>query len=235
MNVTPNQIKVLTAALAGAGLGWFIGSVVVEVIHQKKEQRLLPEYYTTNEEGNTVMITDEKAKATASNDRVDYTIHYSTQARPELKDLMKKYEEEDKTESIRDVEPRTEEEIEELHDEDDADYDFDDPDDIDPVVITASQYQQDSDHAHVVLHWFDDEVMTDAKGNAINRFENIVGEEAVLSFGILSEDDDRVYIRNSEKKAMYEIIRQNCDFVASSRIVKRNIFKDNGEEDDNSK
>jgi hypothetical protein len=221
MNTT---VKVLIGAGIGAGIGYFIGTVIVEVIHLREEEYygIKPDVILEDEvKDNRKVLTRNRRKL----DTKDYTKHYSTEGQPELAALVAKYNGD------------RQEEVEEISDSSNEEEEFDIPEDekkeTDPSIISVSEFANAGDEFDcLTLHFYDDDVVTDEHGNPIDRPEQILGSDALISFGMLSEDEDVVYVRNLAKKAMYEVVRLNKDYSAPEprrRRVKEEK-DDNGED-----
>lgn len=72
-----------------------------------------------------------------------------------------------------------------------------------PYVITPDEYQL-SDYETETLIWYSDKILADSDGNIIHNINEVVGPEALSTFGRYL--DDTVYVRDDSKKIDYEII-----------------------------
>lgn len=216
-------IKYVVGGAVGGAIGYFVGSVIVEMILYKAqlaEEAEAGEYYTDaddkSQEEPTNVTTPKKLVVNAPAKK-NYTKHFEHEDRPKLAELTKKYqapiEDRDTTEEenaeMTDKEDEWEVEIEMLEDTDHE-----------PVmVISVDEYASDDAMEHVTLRYYDDDVVTDENNNPIDRPEMLLGDDALVSFGQLSQDEDIVYVRNLPKKCMYEVVRMNKDF--SEPVVSR--------------
>lgn len=81
-------------------------------------------------------------------------------------------------------------------------YDKSDPKD--PYVIPPEEYGDNEEYEEILLTYYVDGVVTDDNGEIIDDVEEIIGH-ALESFGEYEEES--VHVRNDERKAYYEIIR----------------------------
>ena len=72
-----------------------------------------------------------------------------------------------------------------------------------PYVITPDEYQL-SDYESETLIWYSDKILADVDGNVIHNINEVVGPEALSTFGRYL--DDTVYVRDDSNKIDYEII-----------------------------
>lgn len=224
-----NNIKILIGAGIGAGIGWFVGAVIAEMIALKSfdyenceeyqdHYKDVPEEYTVLERNSTKVSKREKSK--------DYTKSFKS-----LQELASKYgmnvvTPDPNDETIKGMTPdyTIEDELFEIDDS---------PKDIE--IISFAEYANDPEGFEAVtLHYYDDDVVTDEKDNPISRPEQLIGDEALVSFGELSDDEDVVYIRNTPKRALYEVVRLNRVYASSpSRAKARDRIDKMGEEEEN--
>ena len=211
-------------AAVGAAAGYFAGAVIDEIITQRQaashdlidwedheDYTHVPDAEDDDEEEKLIEVIP-MAKEKSKKDPVDYGQYFADIGRPDIAALVEKYNgsknvtEDDDEESMDADEYLEMEEILDESDEEDLDL-------VDPRIISLEEYANDSSHAHVILHYYDeDDILTDARRNPINKPEKLLGEDALVSFGELSEDEDIVYVRNAAKGAMYEVVRQNAFF-----------------------
>lgn len=81
----------------------------------------------------------------------------------------------------------------------------------DPAIISFEEYlNSEMGFSKTTVHYYsEDDVLTDDQDNPVANPEKFLGPDALVSFGELSEDEDVVYIRNTEKKSEYEVVRLN--------------------------
>ena len=72
-----------------------------------------------------------------------------------------------------------------------------------PYVISPDEYR-DSPYEAQTLIWYADKILTDDDGNVIHNINEVIGPEALSTFG--RYEDDAVYVRDDENKIDYEII-----------------------------
>lgn len=156
-----------------------------------------------------------------------YTEFFTQEGKPELAALVAKYndgvlvETEEPSTGI-DPDYMIEDELEQ-----------DVPTDI--MVISKAEFANNADYeVHTFKYYQGDDVVTSDNDIPIPHPEDILGDEALVSFGIQSEDPDIVYIRNDIKNALYEIVRTEKSFGAPPRRVRRDTpmkEEENAEED----
>lgn len=84
-----------------------------------------------------------------------------------------------------------------------------------PYVITPDQYN-DSEYESVQLIWYSDKVLADTDGNIIHNINEVVGPEALSTFGRYL--DDTVYVRDDDKKIDYDIAWSPKKYSSISRF-----------------
>lgn len=84
-----------------------------------------------------------------------------------------------------------------------------------PYVITPDEYQL-SDYESETLIWYSDKILADADGNVIHNINEIVGPEALSTFGRYL--DDTVYVRDDSKKIDYEIIWDARKYASVNKL-----------------
>lgn len=229
-----NWVAKLVGATIGAGIGYFVGSVVVEVIHMREDLSDVDyddlEYPHEEDETNLEMkepglIMGQKRNQTKQTRIKNYTEYFNKQGKPELAALVAKYNNNELLEdvAVQDTVPVP-----------DFDPDEVDPDiPTDPSIISVDEYVNASGYEVVTLKYYEDDVVTDEYDNPIDRPESFLGDDALISFGELSGDEDIVYVRNEAKHAMYEVVRTNKEYsvpvAKRHRAVKKE--EDNAEED----
>ena len=228
--------KKLIGATIGGAVGYFIASVIVEYIKLKEELTSFgPEVtavwideYTQKEEIKTMKNTEPAKKR-------DYTQFFSSQDRPDLADLVKKYNGEKELEFDPPVTPMEEEE--ELYTDSDEQLE----DTPQPIrVITLMEYANDDEYEHITLNAYDDDVVTEGSQDIlIKNPEELIGEEALVSFGEgTNGDEDVVYVVNDNLKKMYEVVRTNKEYattkIRKARRAALSKKENNNEEEPNS-
>lgn len=198
-------LAMLIGAGVGGSLGWFVGSVVVEIIKLKEFPWEDYEYEDLDEDpGNDDETNEGKAPVKKSQRVKNYSEYFSKIGRPDIAELTMKYNEgkiEGESPSGITIEDGVEDEFEVPEDEVDSDF----------RIVSLAEFAN-SDLECVTVSYYDDDVVTDANNVPIRNPEEIIGEEALLSFGVLSEDENTVYIHNTKKDVMYEVVRTNQNF-----------------------
>lgn len=216
-----NNLKVLIGAAIGGGIGYFVANVVIEIIYLR-EQTDTPEELDTIDDGYGSVTEDEfsdketfQRPTKMSTKEKNYTKHFIANERPELKELVRKYNTGELGEEPRILD--AEEVNGPIADLEEFETPEEDPDvPTDPSIISRAEYSGNTEGlACITLHYFDDDVVTDEQDIPIDRPERILGDEALFSFGVESEDEDVVYVRNRAKKCLYEVIRLNKEYGAS--------------------
>jgi hypothetical protein len=229
-----NTLKIATGAVVGAGVGWFIGAVIAEYINLIEEEKHF--HYQDGEmpleetEENQRPIEMSKHKQPKRVVTVDYTRAFTVEDKADLQALAAKY-----NQGIIPPDPDLDVAGENTWvDEDDNTIDSG------PIrIISAAEYAvSDNGYQHITLLYFDDDVVTDENRKIFNDPEKLIGEEALVSFGVLSEKEDTVYIRNDEREKEFEIIRMDEPFIndQKARNAKADRFdhvkEDEGEGED---
>lgn len=62
------------------------------------------------------------------------------------------------------------------------------------------------------LIYYDDDVVADESDTVIFEWKDLIGEDALVSFGEKSQDSDIIYVRNNELKTDYEVIREKLSY-----------------------
>ena len=78
-------------------------------------------------------------------------------------------------------------------------------DDDEPEVIPPDEFGDIEDYEQIGLVYYADDVIADDLGVPVADPDAIVGPDALGSFG--EWEDDSVHVRNDERKAYYEILR----------------------------
>lgn len=211
-------VKTLIGAAVGGAVGYFVGQVIVEYIHMQDV-----DYHDTLEFDPT--IDDEEVeelkpmgkeiklrKIGKTEAKKNYDKMF--QENPELKVLIDRYSGE---ESVILSPAREEEEYEGLRDTDDEE---DVPGPI--SIISVEEFANTEDYQRLTLHYYLDDIVCDENDAPIDRPEQILGDDALVSF----DEDDAVYVRNDNNKCMYEVVRLNQNYAVSSD--RRSIPKSRG-------
>src|SRR5512139_1811547 len=218
-----NYLKIAIGAVAGAGVGWFIGSVIVEYIDIMEERR--------NEDYIDALIMDEDVNETEENQRpsemskknhvkrertVDYAKAFipNQSDKPELATLVARYNQG----ILPTEEPTSPPENEEAWEDEDLD-----TADSGPIrIINVAEYaNSDSSYEQITLLYFEDDVVADNNRKVLKDPESFIGEEALISFGVLSDKEDTVYIRNDDRQQEYEVVRMDEPFIHTPEPVNR--------------
>lgn len=231
--MNPN-IKMLIGAAVGGAIGYFVANVVIEVIYLR-EQTDTPEELDEIDDGYGGVTEDEfsdketfKRPTKMSTKEKNYTKHFISDDRPELRALVQKYQTGDVSEER--VEDATM--VNGTMDiSDEFEMPEEDPDmPTDPSIITMQEFAANSDDfSTVTLHYFEDDVVTDEKNNPIVKPETLIGDEALFEFG----EDDSVYVRNEAKKCLYEVIRMNKDYSAPQLSIQEKRRRAMKQEEEN--
>ena len=84
-----------------------------------------------------------------------------------------------------------------------------------PYVITPDEYQL-SDYESETLIWYSDKILADADGNVIHNINEVIGPEALSTFGRYL--DDTVYVKDDSKKIVYEIIWDSRKYESVNKL-----------------
>jgi len=231
--------KQLVGTLIGAFVGNFVSGVIIEIIRIKESPEATEPYEDSPEypEGDDLdvektLTAKRPEKMKTQTPKKDYTKHFLAENRPDLAALAAKYNGEEPGEVVEGeivVEAFEEEELEDPNtwvEEVETELK-------DPRIISLSEFANAEDVNIVKLNYYDDDVLTDERDNPIERPERLLGDDALVSFGQLSDDEDVVYVRNSAKKAVYEVVRTNKNYSAPvDRRRRPSKEEDHGEEDD---
>lgn len=226
----------------GAGLGYFVADVIVEIIHLKEEQKLPYDDYEDSEEyphdledeNMEVQIDLRKRKPkTMSKKHVvvtkDYTKHFDPTEKIRLEELAAKY---NQGVLPPDEAPAPDEIIEDQMEEEDPGTGETDEN---IEIISLEEYAaSDTGYIKTSLNYYaGDDVVTDQKDVPLSDPEGFLGEDALVSFGMQSDDDDVVYVRNHELHGEYEIVRLHKSFGPRESVYRPNKMKEEGYEEDN--
>lgn len=231
----------------GAGLGYFVADVIVEIIHLKEEQKLPYDDYEGTEEfphdledeNMEVQIDLRKRKSPIMSKKKnivvtkDYTKHFDPKEKIRLEELAAKY-----NQGILppDEVPAPDEIVEDQIDEDPGTGETDE----NIEIISLEEYAaSDTGYVKTSLNYYaGDDVVTDEKDTPLSDPEGFLGEDALVSFGLQSDDDDVVYVRNHELRGEYEVVRLHRSYRPVGESTKRRTgsadqMKEEGYEEDN--
>lgn len=244
------NVKILIGATIGAGIGYFVGSVIAEIVAIKDWEKANPgesfddhiddmvdgnENDPIEDEENAGMKLIERSR---SGGVMSKTIkkNYSDifKNRPDIAKLAAKYNG-DQQLPLPEEPTTVQDEIGGIAHDIVIEDEFDHIEMVEkPIsIISMSEFANDDEGFETLtLNYYDDDVVTDEHDNPIDHHEQLLGEDALVSFGVMSQDEDVVYVKNLPKKAMYEVVRTNKNYaVQKSRAgrkaaVKRQLLKE---------
>lgn len=212
---TRNTILAISGAVGGA-LGWFVGSVIADYIDEKElrdQQPIQIEQEETEDddeeessEAETTMSKTQKPKR----EKTNYVTYFKSIDRPDLAALAEKYKDGGVVNSSMDSELIHVDELENM---------------VPPAltankeitIISSDEFNDNQDEYEVVeLSYYTDDIIVGEDDNVIPDPEDIIGNDALVSFGMLSGDSDIVYVRNQKNKALYEIVRMTVKYAIDS-------------------
>lgn len=222
-----NSVSYAIGAAVGGSVGYFISAVVADYIDEKNMRDNAPSTISEDEDESTLEEDEEssresrmKKKPKQKREKKDYTTHFVSVGRPDLAALARKYNDgviEDETPGV----------VTLIADNEVIENIAPDPNAI--TIISNDDFTDNSDEYEVVeLSYYADEIMIGEDENIIRDPEDIVGDDALVSFGMLSGDPDIVYVRNPKTRALYEIVRMSIKYAIDSeaeRIVPRKGLK----------
>lgn len=92
-----------------------------------------------------------------------------------------------------------------------------------PYVISPDEFQV-SDYDTNTLMWYSDKILADTDGNVIHNSNEVIGPEALSTFGRYL--DDTVYVRDDEKQVDYEIIWDSRKYSSVNKLSGDRTLKD---------
>lgn len=225
------NVALLVGATVGAGAGYFVAAVVADYIEEKEIRDQAPvvvdeeEEQPTDddEESSPGKPTMGKKKNKTKREKVNYTNYFMSINRPDLAALAKKY-----NEGV--TEPHQDAVVAQMIAVDEADT-FNQPKPSADAITIISQddFNNNPDDFEVVdLTYYADEIMVGEDDNIIPGPEDIIGNDALVSFGMLSGDPNIVYVRNPKTRALYEIVRMSVKYAIDAdadEIIPRKGLK----------
>lgn len=210
------NLALLAGATVGGGVGYFVAAVVADYIEEKEIRNQAPvvvdeeEEQPTDddEESSPGKATVTKKKQKIKREKTNYTNYFLSVDRPDLAALAKKYNEGE-------AEPHQDAVVAQMIAVDEADT-FNQPTPSKDAITIISQddFNNNADDFEVVdLTYYADDIMVGEDDNVIPGPEDIVGNDALVSFGMLSGDPDIVYVRNPKTRALYEVVRMSVKYA----------------------
>jgi len=229
--------KQLIGAAIGGALGWFVGEVIVTLYQLQAEEETYEHEHDETNDQNAKFYYKPKSRETTTEmkkQRVvkprDYSQHFSPEMKASLSQLTAKYRGE-----LPEPEGREEVTVDGMSTdvmiEEEVEFSIED-DNPQIQIISAQQYAgSDSGYEQETLSYYEDDVLTDKDDEPVAKPEELVGEDALVSF----DDEDVVYVRNNNLEIEYEIIRTNKNYgVAVDTKPQPRNRKELDEEDDES-
>lgn len=195
-----NITKILIGALVGGGIGYLLGDAYCQVNIVNSPSMIL--YAPLDNKKELKVMPNQKVVIK------DYTHYFSPEVKESLDKLAAKYN----NGEIDPLEEALATDIKGM----DSDYMIEDElvqkEEKDPSIITMEEYADSNGFEKLTFNYYFDDVLTDQHDNPITKPEQILGDEALVSFGVGSYDHDVVYVRNKAKKADYEIVRLETSY-----------------------
>lgn len=210
-------ISYAIGAAVGGAAGYFVGSVVADYIDEKemREHAPISTVETTEEEQEPGDEDDHsseskmKKKRKAQREKQNYTQYFMSTGRPDLAALAEKYN----NGIVDDINNPTQVTLI----TDDEVISVITPDTNAITIISSYDFNDNQDDYEVVeLSYYADEIMIGEDDNIIPDPEDIIGDDALVSFGMSSGDPDIVYVRNPKTRALYEIVRMSVKYAIDS-------------------
>ncbi len=98
-----------------------------------------------------------------------------------------------------------------------------------PYVITPEEFQL-SEYKSETLIWYSDKILADDNGNIIHNVNEVVGPEALSTFGRYL--DDTVYVKDDTKKIDYEIIWDARKYASVNKFFGDDTLSEDSESTD---
>lgn len=80
-----------------------------------------------------------------------------------------------------------------------------------PYVISPDEFGEIYDYEKISLTYYSDGVLADENDEIVEDFDELIGEDALDSFG--EYEDDSVFVRNDKLKCDYEILNDQRDYA----------------------
>jgi hypothetical protein len=208
--------KVLIGAALGGGIGWFVGQIAQDYLAEKQarenlelaEEIINRRALEFDQEEPKPVGKKKKSKKESHNVAPirDYGEYYKALEHPELAALVEKYNGDDPILEEQEEEKTVLEVVEFSVEADQANKD--------PRIISVEDFDESVTDGYIreYADYYDDDVLT-IHNEPVRNPEQIVGEDALISFGELSEDPNKVYVLNETLKVMYEITKMNKVFI----------------------
>lgn len=238
--------KILIGAGIGAIVGYLVADWYIEFVMptncDEEETARYPYRDIVPEEEEPIMFNhDRNVKPLGkAHMKKDYAAHFVASDRPDIAQLAAKYKGEIPEEPLV-VVPGNE--VTEMWDEELSDLpSYDHKEEPDITIISMEEYATDDDLDHVTWSYYADDVVTDETNTVVPSPEKVLGDDALVSFGGFSQDEDTVYVRNNATQTMYEVVRTEKTYTppASGRRLtlkeRRDLKKgmSDGEKEENS-
>ena len=86
-----------------------------------------------------------------------------------------------------------------------------------PYVITSEQFSEslsdNYNHDKITIYYYEeDDILVDEQEDPITDISSIIGDVALLNFGLNSNDPDIVFVRNEKISIDFEIIRYHKSY-----------------------
>lgn len=243
------NLALFAGATVGGAVGYFVSAVVSDYIEEKEIRDLAPVgVLEDDEEQPTDEDEDEdtssgkppmkKKKQKVKREKTNYTNYFLSVDRPDLAALAKKYNEgTPEGESNQNGLVATMIAVDEFEDLPKGKPSLDDI-----TIISQDDFNNNPDEFEIVeLSYYADEIVVGEDDNIIPGPEDIIGNDALVSFGVLSGDPDIVYVRNPKTRALYEVVRMSvkyaidayADEIKPRRGLKKGIDFDEVTDDEN--
>jgi hypothetical protein len=205
-----NMIKASLPVLGGLVVGAVSGYFFAKKKFETKYQRIADEEINSVKAAYSLRTKQHYLdKETAAQDLQNMRDLDDTYS-----DLTKKYVTEDwRKEALEDPDEIPEEEVHHnvfIHAKDGAEIWLPDRDDSHPYIITVNEYMEgDERYDQTSISYFPlDDVLVDERDEIIDDVEGTVGTDNIQNFGLGSEDESIVYVRNERLQLEFEICHE---------------------------
>lgn len=84
-----------------------------------------------------------------------------------------------------------------------------------PYVISRDSYENEylDYHKENLVYFVKDEVLSDDHDEIVEQWIRVIGDEALISFGEGSDDEDVVFVRNHRMRTDFEIVREDQSYA----------------------